>query len=152
MQSHICDANVPQSVMLRSQLRSDCYPIWLNMHSHSCEATSTPRLLNMQSRSHEATVKQSQSRSDCYPILLNMQSHSRKATVMPRDAAQLLVNIILQVTSRQRQCCTDMLHYLTSLLLAPSSGLLSLWQPLLREYLCSNQVWIMIYQLSYRDI
>ena len=50
------------------------YPIWLNMHSHSCEATGTPRLINMQSR--EATVAQSQSRSDCYPIFLNMQSHS----------------------------------------------------------------------------
>ena len=59
-----------------------CYLIWLNMHSR--KATGTSRLINMQSRSSEATVAHSQSRSDSYPILLNMQSHSRQATVMPR--------------------------------------------------------------------
>ena len=53
------------------------------MNSQSREATGTPRLINMQSRSREATVAHSQSRNDHYPILLNMQSHSREATVMP---------------------------------------------------------------------
>ena len=75
-------------------MRSDCYPIWLNMHSHSREATATTCLINMQRRSREATVAQSQSQSDCYPILLNMQSHSRKATVMPRRCG-IAASIIL---------------------------------------------------------
>ena len=85
--------------VLRSQSRSDCYPIWLNMHSHSREATGTPRLINIQSRSREATVAQSQSQCDCYPILLNMQSHSREATVMPRRcgvAASLVIFIFFK--------------------------------------------------------
>ena len=82
----ICRVTVTKQ--LRSQMRSDCYPILLNMQSHillnmqshSREATGTPRLINMQSRSREATVAHSQSRRDCYPILLNMHSHSREAT------------------------------------------------------------------------
>ena len=93
----ICRVTVAMR-LLRSQSRSDCYPIllnmqshillnmqshillnmqshiWLNMHSHSREATGTPRLINMQSRSREATVAQSPhfvkyaepQRSDCY--------------------------------------------------------------------------------------
>ena len=74
MQSHSRGATVtPLLLNMQSHIllniQSDCYPIWLNMHS-------TPRLINMQSRSREATVAQA--------ILLNMQTHSRVATVMSR--------------------------------------------------------------------
>ena len=60
-----------------SQSRSDCYPILLNMNSHSREATTVTPCYK---------YEQPQSRSDlyCYPIRLNMQSHSREATVIPR--------------------------------------------------------------------
>ena len=65
-----------QSHSPQSQSRSDCYPILLNMQSHSREATGTVTPFDK--------YAESKSRSDCYPILLNMQRHSREATVMPR--------------------------------------------------------------------
>ena len=49
------------NLLQKSQSRSDCYPILLNMQSH-CAVTDAKRLL---------------------PYLLNMQSHSREVTVMP---------------------------------------------------------------------
>ena len=64
------------------QSRSDFHPIWLNMQSHSREATVSQfffKYAEPQSRNAEQ-----QSQRDCYPIWLNMQSHSREATVMPR--------------------------------------------------------------------
>ena len=83
------------------------------MHSHSREATGTPRLINMQSRSREATVAHSHSRSDCYPILLNMQSHSRKATgtVTPFDkyaeSQKLLLNFVKYAIGYPCTCITQ---------------------------------------------
>ena len=55
-----------------SQMQSDCYPILLNIQSHSHEATGTPRLINMHSHSCEATGT---------PRLINMQSRSRRRGV-----------------------------------------------------------------------
>ena len=64
----ICRVTVAMP-LLRSQSRSDCYPILLNMQSHillnmqshNLVKYGIPRLINMQSRSRESTVAQSQS-------------------------------------------------------------------------------------------
>ena len=101
MQHHSREATVnllnmqrllPHFVKYAVTVAKQLLPHLINMQSRSREATVAqsqsrsdryPILLNMQSHSRE-TVAQSQSRSDCYPILLNMQSHSREATVTPR--------------------------------------------------------------------